>query len=214
MPHLSLSLPLAVAASLPLGWALHRLVRWQAEGRHLPFPVAIPASAAVAVWAALVMPATYLLVATILLGWVLLALSVVDFLALRLPDVLTLPLTAIGLLLALFLPESRPLTHLIGAAAGFFALYGIALLYRALRGREGLGLGDAKLAAAAGAWLGWQALPFVVLIACAAGFVWVGVAMMLRGRAAVQEEIAFGVPLCFAIWLVWLYGVPGFMLGS
>jgi leader peptidase (prepilin peptidase)/N-methyltransferase len=68
--------------------------------------------------------------------------------------------------------------------------------------------------AAAGAWLGWQALPLVVLIACAAAFVWIGLAVMLRGRAALHDEIAFGVPLCVAFWLVWLYGVPNFILGS
>ncbi|HEY1962978.1 MAG TPA: prepilin peptidase [Rhizomicrobium sp.] len=156
----------------------------------------------------------YLLVATLLLGWTLLALSIVDLLAFRLPDVLTLPLTGLGLLLSLSLPDSHPLAHLIGAASGFFALYSVALLYRSVRRREGLGLGDAKLAAAAGAWLGWQALPFAVLIACAAGFILVGVAAILRGRKAFQEEIAFGVPLCLAIWLVWLYGVPDFVLGG
>ena len=214
MAHVSLWSIVALAASPLAAWALHQFVRWQGEGRTLPWFVALPAAAAVSIWAAVVMPPNYLLAATVLLGWVLLALSIADFLTLRLPDVLTLPLTVIGLALSLALPESRPITHLIGAAAGFCALYTIALLYRSLRGREGLGLGDAKLAAAAGAWLGWQALPFVVLIACAAGFVWIGVGVMLRGRDALQEEIAFGLPLCFAFWLVWLYGVPNFISGG
>jgi leader peptidase (prepilin peptidase)/N-methyltransferase len=212
--NVNLWLIVGLAASPLAAWALRLFVQWQGEGRALSWLVALPATLVVSAWAATVMPQNYLLAATLLLGWVLLALSIVDFLVLRLPDVLTIPLTAIGLALSFSLPESRPMTHLIGAAAGFFALYVIALLYRSFRGREGLGLGDAKLAAAAGAWLGWQALPFVVLIACAAGFVWIGVGIMLRGRGALQEEIAFGVPLCVAFWLVWLYGVPNFISGG
>jgi leader peptidase (prepilin peptidase)/N-methyltransferase len=168
----------------------------------------IAASLVLAIWAALVVPPNYLLPATLLLGWLLLILATVDFLVLRLPDLLTLPLTAIGLLLSLWLPDRNPIAHLIGAAAGFFVLYAIALAYRGIRGREGLGLGDAKLAAAAGAWLGWQALPSVVLIACAAAFIWIGMMVWFRGREVLRRELAFGVPLCFAFWLVWLYGAP------
>jgi leader peptidase (prepilin peptidase)/N-methyltransferase len=111
-------------------------------------------------------------------------------------------------LLSLRLPDHDPLAHLIGAATGFLVLYLIAILYRRARAREGLGLGDAKLAAAAGAWLSWQALPSVILIACAAAFIWIGVRVALRGRAVLSQQIAFGVPLCFAFWLIWLYGAP------
>jgi len=162
----------------------------------------------IALWAALIMPSPALLAVTCVLGWTLLTLSIVDVLALRLPDVLTLPLTAMGLIVSWFLPERDVLGHAIGAAAGFGAFCAIAVLFRMARGKEGLGLGDAKLAAAAGAWLGWQALSLVVLIACGAGFVWFGVAMVRRGRAALAERIPFGLGLALAIWIVWLYGLP------
>jgi hypothetical protein len=80
-----------------------------------------------------------------------------------LPDRLTWPLLVAGLAAAWggFGPplESR----LIGAAAGFAALFLIARLYSLLRGREGLGGGDPKLFAAIGAWLGWTQLPFVLV---------------------------------------------------
>lgn len=154
------------------------------------------------------MPANFLLAATLLLGWTLLVLATVDVLVFRLPDIFTLPLIAAGLLLSFQLPDHDPPAHVIGATAGFLVLYGIALAYRRARGREGLGLGDAKLAAAAGAWLGWQALPSVVLIACAVAFVWIGVALLFRGREVLSRELAFGAPLCFAFWLVWLHGPP------
>jgi leader peptidase (prepilin peptidase)/N-methyltransferase len=181
--------------------------RGSAKTALLSIPV-VGASIVIGIWAALVMPSTWLLAATLALGWTLLTLGIVDLVAFRLPDVLTLPLAAAGLLLSLRLPDHDPLAHLIGAAAGFLVLYLIAILYRRARSREGLGLGDAKLAAAAGAWLGWQALPSVILIACAAAFIWIGVGVALRGRAVLAEQIAFGVPLCFAFWLVWLYGAP------
>jgi prepilin signal peptidase PulO-like enzyme (type II secretory pathway) len=45
-------------------------------------------------------------------------------------------------------------------------------------------------------------------MACAAAFIWIGIAVALRGRGVLTEQIAFGVPLCFAFWLVWLYGPP------
>ena len=60
----------------------------------------------------------------------------------------------------------------------------------------------------AGAWLGWQALPYVILLACAVGMTWVGVAALRRGKEALAERIPFGVALCLAIWIIWLYGPP------
>ena len=154
------------------------------------------------------MPPTVLLPITLLLGWALLGLSLIDILDFRLPDVLTYSLIACGLVLSLWLPDHNPLAHVVGAAAGFAVLYAISVLYRRARASEGLGLGDAKLAAAAGAWLGWLALPSVVLVACLVAFMWIGVALVFRGRAVLGERIAFGVPLSFAFWLVWLYGAP------
>ncbi|MFL6688752.1 MAG: prepilin peptidase [Alphaproteobacteria bacterium] len=194
--------------SVPAGWAGSVIVeRESGAGRHLSLGLMI-ASVAVAIWAAIVMPATWLLGATLLLGWILCILSAVDLLVLRLPDIITLPLVAVGLLVSVWLPDHDPLGHAAGAATGFALFYVIALVYRLLRSHEGLGLGDAKLAAAAGAWLGWQSLPSVMLIACAAAFAWVGLSVVNRGRAAAAGHIAFGVPLCIAFWLVWLYGPP------
>ena len=208
MANLVPAIDLAVlAASLPAGWLLRVFARWQIEGKvNISLILTIAGCVAVAAWSVAVMPADALLPVGCLLGWSLLALGIIDAIAFRLPDVLTLPLAAAGLLLSFFLPDAAPLNHLIGAAAGFFAFYGIAVLYARARGREGLGLGDAKLVAAAGAWLGWAALPYIVLIGCAGAFAWIGVSAMRRGKAALREQVPFGVPLCFALWLVWLYG--------
>jgi leader peptidase (prepilin peptidase)/N-methyltransferase len=147
-----------------------------------------------------------LLVASLGLAWTLVCLAAIDLTAYRLPDVLTLPLAAAGLGVALVLP-GRPLPdHVAGALAGWGALAALAWAFRRWRGVEGIGMGDAKLFGAAGSWLGWAALPSVMLIACVAAFLWVGVRVLRRGPAAAREQIAFGAPLCLAILTVWLEG--------
>ena len=93
-----------------------------------------------------------------LLGWCLVALAATDLATFVLPDALTLPLAGAGLVLA----EREVLADcLVGAVAGWAAFQAIGCLYRHLRGRDGLGGGDAKLMTAAGAWVGWQGLPTV-----------------------------------------------------
>lgn len=138
------------------------------------------------------------------LGWWLLALALIDLRSWRLPDVLTLPLIALGLAAAWFglAPEVGLLDALLGAAAGYLALAGIAWLYRRLRGREGLGLGDAKLLAAAGAWLGPAALPWVILLAAPIGLV---LALARRTPLRGDSAVPFGPPLALAFWLLFLW---------
>src|SRR5438874_155325 len=98
-----------------------------------------------------------------LLGWWLLALCWIDLRHWLLPDLLTLPLIVLGLFdAALFAPDDL-FDRALGAALGYLAFRGVAVVYRALRGREGLGGGDAKLLGAAGAWVGLTALPQVIL---------------------------------------------------
>ncbi len=144
-----------------------------------------------------------------LLGWALLALALIDRRAFLLPDVLTLPLLALGLLATADLaPEALPV-HLAGAALGWLGFTLLALGYRALRGREGLGGGDAKLLAAGGAWLGWPALPAIMVGAAALGIAEVLLRRMAGGGHGAEEPIAFGTWLAAAIWLLWLFGVPG-----
>src|SRR5579871_2618232 len=104
-----------------------------------------------------------------LLGWTLLTLGWIDVEWFLLPDVLTLPLLLAGLGVAMLTMPDEVFWHALGAACGYLGLRGVAMLYRALRGREGLGAGDAKLLAAAGAWLGLEALPLVLLLAALAG---------------------------------------------
>ena len=132
------------------------------------YPLIELAAVAVVVWAA-TETSGKVLVASCVLGWTLLTLALIDWRAFLLPDALTAPLVVFGLAAAYVLDRIHLADHVIGAAAGFLAFAAVALLYRMLRGRPGLGLGDAKLLAGAGAWLTWQALPSVVLFGAVLG---------------------------------------------
>jgi prepilin signal peptidase PulO-like enzyme (type II secretory pathway) len=102
----------------------------------------------------------------------LLVLSWIDFKTLRLPDKLTLSLLWLGLGINAFSLWVPAETAIIGAIAAYLSFFGISQGYVWLRNKEGLGLGDAKLLAAIGAWLGWQVLPAVVLSAASLNLFW------------------------------------------
>ena len=143
---------------------------------------------------------------TIALAAILIALSTIDMLTFELPDVLTLPLAGAGVLLHALSDWTTGIYHFLAAAAAFAFLAGLANLYQFARGRAGLGLGDAKLLAATGAWLGFAALPSVLLLAAGSGLASVAVARLRYGALALSDAIPFGPYLAFAMWLVWLYG--------
>ena len=148
----------------------------------------------------------WLLWASLALGWTLLTLAAIDLRHYLLPDRLTLPLIPAGLATAYLIDPAKLPLHAIGAAAGFIAFAAIAWAYRRLRGRAGLGLGDGKLLAAAGAWLGWPALPGLVAVAAALALA-VALARAVTGeRLAAATRVAFGPYLALALWLFWLYG--------
>ena len=143
------------------------------------------------------------------LGWTLLALAAADMKYFLLPDILTLPLIAGGLL-AIATLDANNLTyhvmlgHLIGVLAGYGFVRVLRFIYRLLRGREGMGLGDAKLFAAAGAWVSWQGLPSVLVIASLSALVAV---LIWRGRPVeAAQRVPFGVFLAIGLWMTWLYG--------
>jgi leader peptidase (prepilin peptidase)/N-methyltransferase len=206
----ALLLALAPAAGLG-GAALSRAYDEAPAGGFRRDAVLLAVLAAAAAAAAALLLAPDDAVAGSALGWTLLALALIDVRHGILPDILTLPLLLAGLALAAAAQQAIPVEELIGAAAGYLAFAGVAAWYRRTRGREGLGLGDAKLLAAAGAWLGWGALPAVVAAASlsALGVVAVGA---LRGRPARADlEIRFGPFLCLAIWAVFLYRASPFL---
>jgi len=135
----------------------------------------------------------------------LIALAVIDARTMLLPDDLTLPLMWLGLLVNV-VHRLVPLQDaVLGAMAGYGVLWLIYWIFKLATGKEGLGYGDFKLMAALGAWLGWQALPLVLLLASALGAV-LGLALMGFGRHQRGQAIAFGPCLATAGMLTLLMG--------
>ncbi|MGY6663410.1 MAG: prepilin peptidase [Glycocaulis sp.] len=156
-----------------------------------------------------------IIAASLLLIAALLALSIIDVRHLRLPDMLTLPLTGAGLIVTALL--GWPFTdHLIGAVAGFTFFAGLTYTYRLTTGRTVLGLGDAKLLAAGGAWCGWFMLPLIVALASLSGLAFAAASTVLTRRPFSRRTlIPFGPFLAVGIFLAWLVliGVEGDVAG-
>ena len=137
----------------------------------------------------------------------LILLAIYDFRYFLLPNILTYGLLGLGLLLAFMENRSQFYDYLVGAIIGGAGLYSIALVYKYLRGREGMGLGDVKLFAAGGAWVGWQGLASIILIAAPVTLFAIGVMHLIRKTVIKEDQpVPFGVGLTFGIWLVWMYG--------
>lgn len=208
--------PLGPVDLVPLfGWVLRRghCARCGAPIA-LAYPLIEVTAVALPAWAALSGLAGWPLWAVAMAGWALLTLAAIDLRHFLLPDLLTLPLAAGGLFLAVLGAPAWPVgatDSAVGLVAGFGVIWGVGWAYRRLRGREGIGLGDAKLLAAGGAWTGWQGLASVVLIAALAGLA-LALAESARKRRGLKPlaRVPFGVCLALGIWLVVLYGPLAF----
>ncbi len=138
------------------------------------------------------------------LAWTLLALAWIDARTYTLPDALTLPLLLAGLAQTLWLTPEFITDHALAAAFAYLSFRLLDLLYQRLRGRPGLGAGDAKLLAAGGAWLGTLALPRIVLIAALLGLTAAAVARLRGAELRRDWRLPFGPCLAAAIWALWL----------
>lgn len=143
--------------------------------------------------------------AALLLTWALIALTMIDVDHQLLPDSITLPLLWLGLLLntqGLFTDLN---SAVFGAIAGYMVLWSVFWLFKILTGKEGMGYGDFKLLAALGAWMGWQALPLVIILSSLVGAV-IGIAgILIMGRDK-NVPIPFGPYLAIAGWIAFLWG--------
>jgi leader peptidase (prepilin peptidase)/N-methyltransferase len=173
------------------------------------YPVVEALAAGLGVVVAYVFGPTWETVAALGFTWTLLALTLIDLDHKLLPDSLTLPLLWAGLLVnvpfdgaGLFAPLSA---SVLGAAAGYLALWSVYKLFKLVTGKEGMGYGDFKLLAAIGAWLGWQLLPVVILLSAVVGSV-VGIALIAFGGRSSQTAIPFGPYLAAAGFIALLWG--------
>ena len=137
----------------------------------------------------------------------LLAMSAIDIQTGYLPDSMTLPLLWAGLALNLGGTFTSLRSAVVGAMVGYLFLWSIYWLFKWLRGIEGIGFGDLKLLAALGAWMGWAALPQVVLFAAVTGAI-VGLIATWRGRMRFEEPIPFGPFLAAGGVATLFFGTP------
>lgn len=135
----------------------------------------------------------------------LVCLSAIDLRKQLLPDCIVLPLLWLGLLLSLIPLYVDSGTAILGAVGGYLSLWTVFQLFRLVSGKEGMGFGDFKLLAAIGAWVGWQSLPLIILLAAASGAI-VGIALLATRRVAPGQPIPFGPYLAAAGYLGLLWG--------
>jgi leader peptidase (prepilin peptidase)/N-methyltransferase len=144
--------------------------------------------------------------AAALFVWAMIALAFIDLDTFFLPDCITVPLVWAGLIAHLLgaFPQITLAQAVIGAVAGYLALWSVFWLFKFATGKEGMGYGDFKLLAAIGAWLGWKALPLVILLSSFVGAI-AGIALMLLRRQGRDVPIPFGPYLVVAgiIALFW-----------
>jgi leader peptidase (prepilin peptidase)/N-methyltransferase len=137
--------------------------------------------------------------------WALIALCLIDFGHQILPDSITLPLLWAGLLLSLFNLFVDSHNSIVGAIAGYLALWTIFHAFKLLTGKEGMGYGDFKLLGAIGAWVGWQSLPVVILFSSVVGAV-IGITLILFKGRDHSQPMPFGPFLAAAGWMTLLWG--------
>lgn len=169
------------------------------------YPLVELAALAVAIWSVVLFPGP-LAWASAGLGWALLVAAEIDRRHLWLPDAVVLPLVAAGPLVLWAAAPAQALPGVVGAVAGFAFMAALAWLYRQLRGREGLGPGDAKLFAAAGAWTTPAGLPGVLLIAAVSGLAAAMLSRRREGHLSGDRAVAFGPFLALGLWLTWSFG--------
>lgn len=148
-----------------------------------------------------------IMLAALVLTWSLIALTFIDYDTYLLPDVIVLPILWLGLLLntgGLFVDLHAAV---IGAALAYLFLWIIFWAFKILTGKEGMGFGDFKLFALFGAWLGWQQLPLLILLAAAAGAV-IGIAVIVVNKKGRDHPIPFGPFLAIAGFISLIWGEP------
>ncbi len=174
-------------------------------GISLRYPLVEALTALLSLIVVLILGPQWSTVAALVLTWALIALAFIDLEHFLLPDRITLPLLAVGLLVNTISGFTDPLSALIGAVSGYGILWAVYHAYRALTGREGFGYGDFKLLGALGAWLGWQLLPLIILLSAGVGAA-IGITLILIRRHQRSEPLPFGPFLAGAGWLALLWG--------
>jgi leader peptidase (prepilin peptidase)/N-methyltransferase len=140
-----------------------------------------------------------------ILTWALITLTMIDIDHQLLPDDITLPLLWLGIAFNFSGTYVSLQASVLGAMVGYLSLWSVYWLFKLLTGKEGMGYGDFKLLAALGAWLGWQAIPLIILLSSLVGAI-VGLALIVVKRRGRDIPIPFGPYLAVAGWVSLLWG--------
>ena len=143
----------------------------------------------------------------LIFAWAMIALAFIDFDTFYLPDSITLPLLWTGLLFNVDGTFTDLRSAVVGAAAGYLALWSVFWAYKLATGKEGMGYGDFKLLAAIGAWLGWKMLPLVILLSSLVGAA-IGLGLIIFARHGRDVPIPFGPYLVIAGLIALFWGEP------
>lgn len=176
----------------------HQAISWR-------YPLVELATSLLSILVAWRFGVTWASFAALVLTWALIALSLIDFDTQLLPDVIVIPVLWVGLLVNLFDLFADLPSAVVGAAIGYASLWSIYQIFKRLTGKEGMGYGDFKLFALFGAWLGWQQILPVILIASFSGAILGLGAILLQGRHR-DLPIPFGPYLAFSGWIMLLWG--------
>ena len=141
----------------------------------------------------------------LLLTWMLIALTFIDFDTQLLPDRYTLTLAALGLGINSYAIYISPTFAIWGYIIGFLCLWIVYYLFKIITGKEGMGYGDFKLLAALGAWMGPLMLPLIVLLSSLVGAI-IGI-VLLKIRKE-NQPFAFGPYIAIAGWIAFIWGEP------
>ena len=145
--------------------------------------------------------------ASLAFAYFLIAMTLIDYDTKTLPDDLTYPLLWLGLLVNLNGTIVPLRDAVIGAMAGYLALWAVYWLFKLATGKEGMGYGDFKLLAALGAWMGWAMLPTIIILSSVVGAI-VGISLIVFARRDRNNPIPFGPYLAAAGMIALLYGLP------
>lgn len=170
----------------------------------LQYPIVEALTALVAMAIVTLTPPGALLISRLVLGALLIVLFMIDLEHQILPNVVTLPGIVVGFLLS-FIGPPGPVSSLIGLALGAGVLYAISAGYYLVRREEGMGMGDVKMLAMIGAFLGWPAVLVTLVLSSLAGAV-IGVALIMFTRADMRHAMPFGTFLALAALIAMLAG--------
>ncbi len=170
------------------------------------YPLMEIAALIVVLWASLVTTGVVFVISC-LLGWVLLVLAVIDWRNFILPDIITLPLMVSGMGVIAFLNPDKLVIHMTGIVVALALFSALIYIYKRVRHIEGLGQGDVKLFAAAGAWVGLEGLGTLLLASTLLALLVTFILAVFQNKKPDRfQKVPFGSYLSIGLWLTWLYG--------